>query len=664
MTTTYPSPGPLRMSLADVARAAKVQRPVVSMWRSRSAGRGVPFPQPATADGADELWDAAAIADWFRRSEAQLGHLPGNNVSVIDDLPRFTRIDPTVVGDLNTDTLAALLALAAITGSDVGDLTPAEVTDVARSIDPHDVFLLSEIVGAPINATTLGICDELANASYSARSALEAFVADETRRAGGYAPQFEKLLVESVIAATGAIGVDPVRLTILNPELVSVALAVAERDPLSAIALVDRGDRATRSAVRRLRAAGYDMNLISGDALNGAGVLLGDVRDLPNRDALDAVDDSVLQLGEHNLALFVGASAALTNSLPDPADVKLRDSWLRSGQLRMAARLPAGVMTHRHSGRLSILLLGASPVGVPQNRLGVVTGDLGDRVLADLSVDDFVTDLVVATSAHILGHEHVLRSARLVSVPSLLVGDGDLVRRAVTDADADPSRGVDRSIALRADELRSACGDLAEDWQVVPEARPTNTKACTIEHDIMAGWLRLLPGNRIRDDLLHAGSSGVRVLGVPEFGGSAPRRIDRVELEWRYGSARLTQPDDVVFAPAHGAMVDRDGDAVAQTPLRVLRVTDAGLAAGLSPEVIARDLSAQSAPARDVKLMRIRPIAAAQVAALSKRTTEIADTRSRLLAQLASLEQLESTLVESVASGYARIEPTTTDPKD
>ncbi|MCG8654872.1 hypothetical protein [Yimella sp. NH-Cas1] len=111
-------------------------------------------------------------------------------------------------------------------------------------------------------------------------------------------------------------------------------------------------------------------------------------------------------------------------------------------------------------------------------------------------------------------------------------------------------------------------------------------------------------------------------------------------------------------------MVDRVGDALALTPLRALRVTDEGLAAGLSPEVVARDLAAQSAPARDVKLMRIRPIAAGQVAALAERTTEIADTRSRLLAQLASLEQLESTLVESVASGYARIESTPTDPKD
>ncbi|RYG77072.1 hypothetical protein EU513_08985 [Yimella sp. RIT 621] len=664
MTTTYPAPGPLRMSLADVARAAKVQRPVVSMWRSRSAGREVPFPQPATADGADELWDAAAIADWFRRSEAQLGHLPGNNDSVIDDLPRFTRIDPTVVGDLNTDTLAALLALAAITGSDLGDLTLTEVTNVARSIDPHDVFLLTEIVGAPINATALGICDELSNASYSARAALEALVADETRRSGGYAAQFEKLLAASVIAAGGALEIDPLRLTLLSPALVGVALAVADREPLADIRLVDCRDRATRSALRRLHAAGIDADLASDDTVTGPGVLLGDVRDLPNRDALDAVDDSVLQLGEHNLALFVGASAALTNSLTDPADVKLRDSWLRSGQLRMAARLPAGVMTHRHSGRLSLLLLGANPVTVPQNRLGVVTGDLGDRVLAELSIDDFVTDLVVATSAHILGRAHVLKSARLVPVPSLLAGDGDLVRRVVTDADADPSRGVDRSIAFRADEMRSGCGDLAEGWQVVPEARPTTTKACTIEHAIKEGWLRLVPGNRIRDDLLHAGSSGVRVLGVPELGGSAPRRIDRVELEWRYESARLTQPDDVVFAPAHGAMVDRVGDALALTPLRVLRVTDEGLAAGLSPEVIARDLSAQSAPARDVKLMRIRPIAAGQVAAIADRTSQIATRRAQLQQELESLEQLESTLVESVASGYARIESTTPDTKD
>ncbi len=37
------------MSLADVARLARVQRPAVSMWRSRPVA-GVPFPAPQ-ADG-------------------------------------------------------------------------------------------------------------------------------------------------------------------------------------------------------------------------------------------------------------------------------------------------------------------------------------------------------------------------------------------------------------------------------------------------------------------------------------------------------------------------------------------------------------------------------------------------------------------------------------
>ncbi|MGH3607175.1 MAG: hypothetical protein ACRDRD_03685 [Pseudonocardiaceae bacterium] len=35
---------PMQMALVDVARLAKVQRPVVSVWRSRSAASTAPFP--------------------------------------------------------------------------------------------------------------------------------------------------------------------------------------------------------------------------------------------------------------------------------------------------------------------------------------------------------------------------------------------------------------------------------------------------------------------------------------------------------------------------------------------------------------------------------------------------------------------------------------------
>ena len=59
---THPS---LLISLADVARLARVQRPVVSMWRSRSAATDSPFPMPIERAGPQELFDAEQVVSWL-----------------------------------------------------------------------------------------------------------------------------------------------------------------------------------------------------------------------------------------------------------------------------------------------------------------------------------------------------------------------------------------------------------------------------------------------------------------------------------------------------------------------------------------------------------------------------------------------------------------------
>ncbi|MDJ0355463.1 hypothetical protein [Paenarthrobacter sp. PH39-S1] len=53
---------PLEMSLSDVAALARVQRPVVSMWRTRSAASAHPFPLPARTVRGRDVFDAAEVA--------------------------------------------------------------------------------------------------------------------------------------------------------------------------------------------------------------------------------------------------------------------------------------------------------------------------------------------------------------------------------------------------------------------------------------------------------------------------------------------------------------------------------------------------------------------------------------------------------------------------
>ncbi|GAB3587036.1 hypothetical protein [Calidifontibacter terrae] len=669
MTTCQVPREALRLSLGDVARAAHVQRPVVSMWRSRCASGPTPFPPPLQDDRDERVWSVVDVANWFQAYERHSGRLPGNNPSVVDDLPAFARLDLSATDGVAMPILEALLTLSAITGEGLADLTAAELLHLAFELDPGDEYLRAELSDVPIEPRLLALCDELANAAYSGSAALEALAADAERRTGtGFAAELLELWAEGVIAVGRTISDEQLSLVLLDAGVVTVGLAVARRDPLVGLTLISSGDALSRSAIRRLKAAGVETEIVTaagGLSVSGAAVIVGDVHDLPVRAALDAIDDVVLRLDSSQLALLIGDAAALAKPLADASDVKLRDSWLRSGQLRMVAKLPAGVLRHHHSARLSFGLFGPSPVGIPSRNLAVVTADLGDQKLADLRADDVVTDLVVATSAHRLGREHVLRTARLVSVPALLAANGDLTRRTVADADADPSRGVDRSIALRAEELRATLGRVGEGWQVVGGARQKAIRACTVDHAIGEGWLRLLPGQRLRDEHLATDGRGVRVIGVDQVRfGTTPRTIDRVELEWRYAGSRTTEPGDVIFSATAGAMVDDSGDAVVQTPLRVLRITEEGRAVGLSPQAIAFDLARQSAPARDVRLLRIRPLPPDQPAELEATAARIAARRTELAAELAQLEQLERTLVESVASGYARIEITTPNTKD
>jgi hypothetical protein len=125
----------LRMTLSDVAALAQVQRPVVSMWRKRSAGSAHPFPGPAALEGGRELFDADQVVGWLEATGR------GKNPEARNDAAAFARMPATATGSAqgNTlDALTALLTLKAMTGTALGALSPDELLDVADECDPDD----------------------------------------------------------------------------------------------------------------------------------------------------------------------------------------------------------------------------------------------------------------------------------------------------------------------------------------------------------------------------------------------------------------------------------------------------------------------------------------------------------------------------------------------
>ena len=96
------------VSLADIARLARVQRPVVSMWRKRPAARGeiIPFPQPRATHDAHEVFDLAEVLGWLERTGR------GNNPDARIEAPLALRVPARHGGE--TATLEAVLALSSL----------------------------------------------------------------------------------------------------------------------------------------------------------------------------------------------------------------------------------------------------------------------------------------------------------------------------------------------------------------------------------------------------------------------------------------------------------------------------------------------------------------------------------------------------------------------
>ncbi len=130
-----------KLGLSDVAQLAHVQRPVVSMWRARSAGSDKPFPAPIDTARGQEWFDGSAVVDWLTATGR------GNNPSARDDLAAYGSLNGgSPQGDQAVfDGITALLCLSAITSRVLGSMGRDDLIDLADEVDPDDDLLFGEI---------------------------------------------------------------------------------------------------------------------------------------------------------------------------------------------------------------------------------------------------------------------------------------------------------------------------------------------------------------------------------------------------------------------------------------------------------------------------------------------------------------------------------------
>lgn len=665
------------MSLGDIAELARVRRPVVSTWRRRQtvAGEPRPFPTPATTDGGRALFKSTDVVEWLERTGR------GNNPQARADALAHTGLPATPSGSVPAlDAATSLLCLKAVTGTSLSDLTPDDLLDLADETDPDDGFLFREVeqVGPDLEGMAAYV-EELTDAAYDVSGALDRLLARAPAPSpGGRATALAPGLLDCVGSVVSALAHD------LGRDQVTIVDATAGGSALLGAAMEAIGEHlevavqlnGNEAAARAMRRTGYIRGWRFTESLSpqDAAVVVGQFPhagrpDLTAAEVLTAVDDVQLELGEGQHAIVLGPAAVLCDRLRDAALDGQRDHLVRLGRLRIAARLPQGLVIGQSRQSLALWAVGsddATPIG----DRWLATADLTDVTLTPDVVDDLVTDVVAATGPRALARAHAFRVARVSRTASLLAGRGALVPTGVRPARVAPTLSSEQVVVARelVDELFTGAPiGTTGDVQVNAASRADpGTGSVVLEKAVDKGLAKVLPGTRIAVDGVAPGT--VRVFTADDLGAEGPSAgddgsrqptgLDPLDLEARHPGVRRTEPGDVVFctSPRPRAVVDRDGLSVVAYPARVLRC---GPGAGLVPEAVAWAINDLPDRARHWRAWRMPVVPAHEAAHLAEALRRVAAERQQALRRVDRLDRLAHVLVAGASAGALSIDVTT-----
>ena len=171
------------MSMTEIAELARVQRPVVTMWRRRHRD----FPAPGGGDAAQPLFDPRQVADWL----ISTGRADRDQIEPELSLYTLTGLADQYPGTDLVAAVTALICLRYLTDeneplADGTDDDLAVLRGQAAAIDPDDLLLRSEVHAIPPMAAWLAaLVDDLIEATWGCRQAFERIMAARNRfRAG------------------------------------------------------------------------------------------------------------------------------------------------------------------------------------------------------------------------------------------------------------------------------------------------------------------------------------------------------------------------------------------------------------------------------------------------------------------------------------------------
>jgi hypothetical protein len=601
MAVELPGAPELLMSMTEIAELARVQRPVVTTWRRRHRD----FPAPAGGDAGQPLFGPRQVTDWL----ISTGRADRDQIEPELSLYALTGIAGQYPG---TDLIAAVTALICLRyltdenepladGTD-GDLSVLRAQ--ASAVDPNDLMVLAEVRAIPPAAAWLvALVDELIEAAWGCRQAFERIMAARNRfrvgalSASAVIPDLARLIAElsgarelarrtdSLIVTDPAAGAGDLLAAVahvLGPDCAPMFTG-AEADPVLA-RLVRR-----RLTVHGIPATDLDIRIGAElpDESGDPDVIVTQIPYLPGegRDdaaVLDSVGDVAVRMTPGRFAVVLGPAAALGDDLPPySAAARARADMLKADMVEAIVRLPGGLVPFRPGYETALWLLTQARHSRWRGR--VLLADVSDRPLSADVVRDLAEDVITWRRDGYLPQAHrrafgvQVEISSLVDPPRPLMTGRHPGSQRERKADADERITLINRYGADLDHLgATAIADrahVATEVLVAADRQPATEAIGALVRQrrlIMKKGTRLTPAD--------VGSFGQHVvLGADEvlgFRRPGERRVDREVFANRYPNARLTEPGDVLVTmnPRPGAMINYDGYAIAEYPVRILRI--------------------------------------------------------------------------------------------
>jgi hypothetical protein len=616
------------LTLQDIADLARVQRPVVSMWRRRRTVGGVeiPFPKPVPGSGAQERFDRDEVVAWLEATRR------GNNVEARQDAPALS-----VPTGTELEAVVVLLCLHALAGEELAGLNGSELVELAERVDPDDELLLRE-VRELTDAAALGrFVDDLVEASFGLGDALDRLESGRLRR-----ESTERGLNRRVVELVRVVA-QACRLHLGDD---GVAVAPHGYSPLAeklaegfAGLLLDGDEVWVRSQRRRARLREIEL-LDDGNAVVRVLSTVGDEPDV----ALDAIDDLAVSLGPSDIGIVLGAASVLCDRLVSAAEGR-RAQTLRPGALAIAIRLSRGMWKGAHRQHLALWVLQGS-----RRAQSLYMADL-DGLHVDS--DDLAADVIAALE---LTERRAYRYARRGDLAPVLAGTVPVVPRGVRALQVDATTPSTHLDAVHVASLVTSRTINGYDVTVAPAPSRIVLRQRSLRELADAGQLIMRRGSRI--DPAHAAPGGtVPVLTADQS--TADVRLDPLDAERHYPRATRTEPGDVIFSeqPYPAAWVDRQGGALVASPSRLLRLRRT---ATIGPHTLAALINELAIPGTEWETWSVPDLPPIESRALDGALHDASNYLVDLRQHEQAARDLTRSLIQGVAAGTVTIDPTIT----